>query len=108
MINPKEYKRNNLKVSLTFNEGYAEIPIYSIKANTSEKKKGIDMFLLIRNNFGITQKDIDYHEEDIKREMTLEFRDIKKKIDLSPPMNLHRDEDGNLSSPFSIKKKAKD
>lgn len=100
----KLYRSNNLHARLSFNDGYAETPIYSIKAVTSEKNKGFDMIDLIMDNFNIICKEIKLHREAVKSQLLEELNHLDKKI-ISPPIILNRDEKGNLVSPFASKKK---
>ena len=43
-----------MRAKLTFDEGFAENPIYKVKAMTTEKDKGILMIDLIQQNFNIS------------------------------------------------------
>ncbi len=101
----KSYRSSRLQARLSFNDGYAENPMYSIKAVTSEKHKGLDMISLIMDNFSIMILNIEEHRKIVKAEILAEMNHLRK-LDLSPPMKLNRDEKGNLASPFATKKKS--
>jgi len=83
-----------LRAKLTFDDGYAENPIYLIKAITTEKDKGLDMVDLIRNNFNLTL-------EEIRKNFLKKLEEERKKI-------WTRDERGNITSPFRKELKKKD
>lgn len=97
-----------LRAKLSFDDGFAERPLYNIKAFTNEKEKGIDMVELIGNNFGISRKDIDEAlqrklkewNEDAMKPTIIKDEEIKKK-----QIKFTRDERGNIVSPFKSKKK---
>lgn len=98
-----DYRSARLKARLSFDEGYAEKPVYSIKGWVSEKQKGLDMMELIENNFNITLMD---REEDMKnkqKEFLEEMKDLSTgEKEVSPRDKWTRDEKGNLVSPWSI------
>lgn len=100
----KSYRSSRLNARLSFNDGFAEKPIYSIKAVTTEKNKGLDMVDLIMNNFNITIRDIEYHKEVVKAQILEEMNHLSNRI-VSPSVKLNRDESGNLVSPFANKEK---
>lgn len=104
MKSNKEYRSSKLRASLNFNDGYAERPIYSIKAITSEKEKGLDMIDLIMDNFNIISNEIEKHRKIIQAQILQEMNHLNNEI-ISPPLKLKRDENGNLVSPFASKKK---
>ena len=81
---------NFLRVKLSFDDGFAEQPIYVIKATTSEKDKGVYMLELIEENFDITMRD---------RKIT-----ISKRLKEHEKIEWTRDDDGNIISPFSVRK----
>lgn len=101
MKNLKDYKRNKLRARLSFDEGYAERPIYSIKSTTTEKHKGLAMIKLIFDNFNLT---IDNYLKYIEEETESLIEEVNGMSKEERP-RLHRDEWGNLSSPFASKKK---
>ena len=99
----KEYRGNKLKAKLSFNDGFAETPIYSIKASTNEKEKGLFMINLICQNFNLSIRNyIEYIERDTKA-MVEEINGLNNTDSTNKP--LHRDEWGNLASPFTSKRK---
>lgn len=102
MKNPKEYRSNKLHARLSFDEGYAERPIYSIKASTGEKVKAFDMIDLILTNFNITINECKIY---LKKKQELFVEEMKELAKLSPTINWSRDEMGNIQSPFRSKKK---
>jgi len=104
MKTDKSYRSSKLRARLSFNDGYAERPIYSIKAVTTEKNKGMDMAILIQDNFNFTSKEYERYREFIKAEILEEMNHVSNNI--SPePVKLNRDEKGNLVSPFASNKK---
>lgn len=104
MKSNKSYRSSKLKANLSFNDGYAERPLYSIKATTSEKEKGLDMIDLIMDNFNIITKEIELHRRIVRAQILEEMNYLNRKI-LSPPIKLNRDESGNLVSPFATNRK---
>lgn len=97
----KEYRNAKLQARLSFNEGYAEHPIYSIKAFTSEKEKGFNMAKLILDNFGFSIIDLEDHLDKKDKEMVKDMKDLANgKKD--PKDGWTRDERGNLVSPWSV------
>ena len=96
----REYRSPRLKARLSFNEGYLEKPVYSIKADTTEKKKGLDMIKLIQDNFNIYIEEIEWHRKCVRDEIIEEMKTLKKDVP-----KLHRDGQGRLASPFASKKK---
>ncbi len=95
--------KNILKARLSFNDGYAERPLYSIKANTNEKEKGINMVELIKDNFNITQSDIKEFQKIQFNELSSDFEELEKKMVDRKPIKWERDERGNIISPFGNK-----
>ena len=94
-----------LRWKLSADEGFAERPIYTIKAFNTEKDKGIDMVELLENNFSISEKD---KQEKKQREIQETKNEIDKRKDfikaIQEPVKWTRDEEGNIISPFSNKK----
>lgn len=101
MRNHKEWRGSKLKARLSFDEGYTERPIYSIKASTTEKEKGIDMIELILTNFNITIREVG---EYIKKKRISLVNEMKALAKTSPTINWTRDEHGNIASPFRSNK----
>lgn len=104
----RKFIKPRLRAKLSIDEGFAENPIYSIKAFTTEKDKGIDMIELIKSNFNINAKDMDLA---FKKKMEEWQQEAMKPTQVSievrkAQIKWTRDEDGNFISPFS--KKAKD
>jgi hypothetical protein len=96
-----------LRAKLSFDDGFAESPIYSIKGMTTEKNKGINMLELIEDHFKISK-------EDRKKAFVAKMSEINalaiqpteqpkgfkhKKIEWT------RDEKGEIISPFKSKNK---
>lgn len=104
MKSNKTYRSSRLNARLSFNDGYAESPIYSIKAVTSEKGKGFDMIDLIMDNFNIISNEIIEHRRIVKAQILEEMNHLSNKI-MFPPIKLNRDNKGNLVSPFATNKK---
>lgn len=103
MNNDKTYRSSKLRARLSFNDGYVESPIYSIKAMTTEKDKGLDMINLIMDNFNIVCKEISEYRERVDSDMLEEMRQLRIQS-ISKPLKLNRDDKGNLASPFATKK----
>ena len=89
-----------LRVKLSFDDGFAENPLYSIKAFTNEKFKGISMIELIEDNFKITKEDRDLAYKKKMEEWQEDFENTGKQKN-----KFTRDEKGNFASPFRSKKK---
>ena len=107
-------KKNNsvkstLRARLSFDQGYAENPIYSIKANTNEKNRGIDMIDLIKNNFRINREDLDiatkkkFEEWQKDSETPTEYS--KEALKHQKKIVWTRDEKGNPVSPWELKRR---
>ncbi len=100
----KKHKKNNyphkiMRARLSFDEGFRERPIYSIKGNITEKDKGLDMLDLIRTQFNISDRD--------QREF---FREKLRELDMdamtpTEPQKIKRDEEGRIVSPFALERK---
>ncbi len=97
--------KNILRARLSFNDGFAERPLYSIKANTNEKNKGINMVELIKDNFNITQSDIKEFQQIQFNELSSDFEELEKKMVDRKKIKWERDERGNIISPFGNKAK---
>ncbi len=97
------YIRSKLKARLSFDDGYVEKPIYSIKAFTNEKGKGINMIGLIRDNFNITREDIKEHQQIEFNELTNDFEMLEKQVKDRKKVEFTRDERGQIMSPFGNK-----
>ncbi len=94
-----------LRAKLSFDQGYAEHPVYTIKGFTNEKGKGIDMIELIKSNFNISKDDIDEHIKNMREEMTEWHRQVESiSIEHSKTkIKWTRDNDGKIISPYSKK-----
>ena len=95
------HRLGDMRAKLSFDEGFAENPIYSIKAKVSEKDKGVSMIHLIKQNFGIS-------EEFFKRkmnEMHIAAMNPTEYPKFTTPVKWTRDEKGNIISPFRSKRK---
>lgn len=96
-----------LRAKLSFDDGFAERPIYSIKGKTNEKEKGINMLELIESQFGISKED---RQKAFRAQME-ELNDLAMQPTEYPKpfkpdkIKFTRDEKGNLASPFRTKKK---
>ncbi len=102
--------RNNLRARLSFDEGFAENPLYSIRAFTNEKDKGIDMIDLVKTNFSICEEDIRRHMENKMKEWQKDSMKPTEYPKGSEPKRIvwKRDERGNIISPFSKEAQKKD
>lgn len=92
-----------LRAKLSFDEGFAEEPIYTIKGYTSEKIKGIDMMELIQDNFNISDKD---RKKAFREKLKELNEDAMKPTKLTPELTKHqikwtRDKKGNIVIPQS-------
>ncbi len=96
--------KGRLRARLSFDDGFAERPIYSIKAFTNEKGKGVSMIELIQDNFDITSLDIKNYQQMKFNELTSDFQELEKKTKRKSIQWL-RDEKGNIISPFGNKAK---
>ncbi len=107
----KDKRRDNrelkLRARLGIDEGFAEKPLHSIKAYTTEKPKGLLMIELIENYFNISEEDRKNSFKQKLKEINenaftpTEFpKDIRDK-----QVKITRDEKGNIVSPFASKKK---
>jgi len=96
----KNIVKQRLRAKLSFDEGYAENPIYSLKAFTNEKDRGIDMIELIKNQFQINNEDIDLAFRNKMEEWEEDFQKPTNRL-----IEWTRDEKGNIISPFSVKNK---
>lgn len=90
---------SDLRVKLSFDEGFAERPIYVIKGRTTEKQKGINMIDLIKQNFNISELDVKKQLEEYNKDAMIptEYHGayMTKKIKWTT------DSEGNKISPFS-------
>lgn len=101
------FTNGRLRVKLIFDDGFAERPIYSIKAFTNEKNKGIFMVELIGANFNLSSKDL---AESLERKLAEWDEDSMEPTKFSKgwekeQVKFTRDEKGNIVSPFRSKKK---
>jgi len=98
--------KSRLRARLSFDDGYAERPLYSIRAFTNEKNKGMNMIELIQDNFNINSLDVKEFQQEKFNELTNDFEVLEKDIiRKKEPLKLTRDEKGNLMSPFGNKAK---
>lgn len=96
--------KSRLRAKLSFDEGYAERPLYSIKALTNEKDKGISMIELILDNFSITLGEVKEAQHQKFSQTVTEFSEVKKLKDgTESKIKWTRDERGNIVSPFDRK-----
>ena len=89
---------------ILFDWGWRDNIIYSSKAKSGEKSKGLMMIEKLRNFFNFSKKD----EEDFRKKMIemqiKAFSPTKYFEQIKPLKKFERDEKGNIISPFSIKK----
>ena len=106
-VQKKYIPRSRLRAKLSFDEGFAERPIYVIKANTQEKQKGINMLELIETNFNINKEDrLDATKKKLE-ELNIEAMTptlVSKEVEKNQA-RFTRDEKGNIVSPFKSEKK---
>jgi len=91
-----------MRVKLIVDQGFAERPVYSIKATTNEKEKGINMIELTSNIFSISNKDMMEAVDRKLKEWDLDSRQPTI-IKGTPQVKWTRDERGNIVSPFKKK-----
>ncbi len=101
------WKKPGMGAKLTFHEWFRESPIYSIKATTTEKEKGIDMIELIESNFNINSKD---KEEAFKKRLDELNEQAFTPTEVPEEMKdgqikWTRDDTGKIISPFRSKRK---
>ncbi len=95
------------RAKLSFDDGFAERPFYSIKAFINEKDKGIDMLKLIKDNFNISSLDEKESFDKKLREMREEIAgDDNLATKKNEPIKWTRDSKGNIISPYSVKNKS--
>jgi len=101
MKNKKIFNRNNssiMRAKLSFDEGFAERPIYTIKGFVTEKEKGVNMIELIRDNFGICDEDmrkvIRERLEEYNKNFFTPIEKMRKSV--AKPVEWKRDERGNI------------
>ena len=97
----KKGRKVLMRAKLVFDEGFAEKPVYRIKAFVSEKRKGLDMMDLIQKNFSITDSEWrNRYRENMKDVLAdPDFFNKDRKVVWS------RDEKGNIASPFRSNRK---
>ena len=100
-----KYKNARLRARLSFDDGYTEKPLYSIKAFTNEKGRGISMIELIQDNFNINSLDIKEFQQEKFNQLTEDFEVLEKNIKAREPIKWTRDERGEIMSPFGNKAK---
>ncbi len=105
----KKIKKINMKGHVTakltfFDLGWRDNIIYSVKAKSEEKNKGLMMLEKLRNFFNFSKKD----EEDFRKKMIemqiKAFTPTKYFEQLKPLKKFERDEKGQIISPFTKKK----
>lgn len=106
-------KKNNgnfsgsMRARLSFDEGFRENPIYNIKANITEKDKGLKMLELVEQNFNISKKDREEFFQNKLKEFTADAMlptKMPKEISKNQ-IKFTRDEKGNIVSPFRSNRK---
>ena len=102
---PQTRFRARLRAKLSFDDGFAERPLYSIKAFTNEKGKGINMIDLIRDNFDVSNLDLKEYQKDKFTELTRDFEELEEEKITRTPIKWTRDEKGQIISPFGNKAK---
>ncbi len=101
--NKKFIGSRDLRAKLSFDQGWAEKPIYVIKASTNEKSKGVSMIELIKQNFGLSDLEIKERLKILNEEAmtpTVVAKPFSQKV-----IKLERDSKGNIVSPFKSNRK---
>lgn len=99
-----QHSINRLRAKLSFDDGFAERPLYTIKAFTNEKSKGINMLSLIEDNFSITLEDRLEHEKKEWEDLSKDINEFSREVDKRKKVEWTKDEKGRIISPFSKKK----
>jgi len=94
-------KKVPMRARLSFDEGFAEKPIYTIKALVNEKLKGIRMIDLIKQNFNISDME---HKNNFKKEVERLNGDKEERQKKDA---FTRDKDGRIISPFASNMKTR-
>ncbi len=113
MVNNKKKVNNHnlrLRAKLRIDEGFAENPLHSIRAFTSEKDKGHLMIDLIENYFSISEEE---RKVAFRKKMDEFNKDAMTPTVFPKELQKHqikftRDEKGNIVSPFRSKRKVFD
>ena len=98
-------RKPNVTAKLTFFDfGWRDNIIYSVKATSKEKSKGLMMLEKLNDFFNFSKQD----QEDFKKKMIemqiKAFTPTKYFEQVKPLKKFERDERGRIISPFSIKK----
>ena len=100
----KKGRKVLMRAKLVFDEGFAEKPVYRIKAFVSEKRKGLDMMDLIQKNFSITDSEWrNRYRENMKD--VLADPNFFNKDSMDRKVRWTRDDKGNITSPFRSNRK---
>lgn len=96
-----------MRAKLSFDEGYAEKPHYSIKAFTTEKDKGMNMMELIEDNFSISEEDRKAWFQKKLAEFNADAMTptVMPKSLADKQVKFTRDDKGKIVSPFRSDKK---
>lgn len=108
MSNPKKKFTRNGQVAeivqLTFHGWFGNL-IDRIKGKTTEKDIGMYMIDRIEDRFGINESDTIKWREEMKEKEREDFEDMQKQADLMKQKPFQRDESGQITSPFTTKRK---
>jgi len=75
-------------------------PIYNNRAKSTEKDKGVDMIIKIKEIFNLSDNDVKEMTEKVLIDEAYEQRNIQKP---NVPYKWTRDDKGNIVSPWSVK-----
>lgn len=93
------YYNKGMRVKLVIDEGFAERPIYKIKAFSTEKDKGIMMLEIIEDTFKISNKDKDDYFKKKLSELNADAM-TPTIVNGIEQVKWTRDAKGNIISPF--------
>lgn len=91
----KIHKKGYLTAKLTiFDWGWADRIIYKMRGKSHEKNLGLLMIDKLKEVFGISNKDMEKHEDEY----------YKKEVNRLQKIDWTRDEEGRIVSPYRSKK----
>ncbi len=101
----KVFRKAELTAKLIFFDwGWRDNIIYSSKAKSNEKGKGLMMLEKLKNFFNFTKKDEEDYEKKMIEWQKEAFTPTKYPKLVKPLKKFPRDERGQIISPFDIKK----
>ncbi|KKM79977.1 hypothetical protein LCGC14_1344460, partial [marine sediment metagenome] len=79
--------------------------IFSLKALTTEKIKGIMMVDKLENDFNISDYDKEIFRKEMQEREEREWEEMERQAEAMKGKPFKRDEHGNIISPFALKRK---